>query len=93
MPLWMLMPLRGRPVALRISSVADRPRRMVLDEADPELVREEWRCARCARWVDGDAVTWASSGKEVGNAPELFAYCAPCGTQPERRLRQRSHRP
>ncbi len=84
----MLTPLRGQPIALRIATLSDRPRRLVADDADPELIREEWRCARCARWVPCDAVTWFPSGKAIGNVPELFAFCAPCGTQPERRLRR-----
>src|SRR4051812_37473543 len=82
------MSLRGRPVALRITNVEHRPRRLVLDDADPDAIREEWRCARCAHWVADDAVTWAPSGEDIGNVPELFAYCTPCGTQPERRLRR-----
>jgi hypothetical protein len=88
MSLWILTPLRGRNVALRIASFTDRPRRLVLDDADPDEVHEEWRCARCARWVTTESVAWSPSGKEVGNAPELFAFCTPCGNHPERRLRR-----
>jgi hypothetical protein len=88
MALWILTPLRGRPAAFRIASITDRPRRLVLDDIDRDEIHEEWRCARCARWVPGDLVTWSPSGKEIGNVPEVFAFCAPCGDQPERRLRR-----
>jgi hypothetical protein len=47
MTLWMLTPLRGGRVAVRIRSVDDRPCRLALAVADPEDVLEEWRCSRC----------------------------------------------
>jgi hypothetical protein len=89
MSLWMLAPLRGRGrVAIRIAHLEDRARRLVFDEAAETEVREEWRCARCAGWVPDDAVTWMESGKRLGDAPEMFAYCGPCSTMPRRRLRR-----
>jgi hypothetical protein len=92
---WWLTSLRGRSVALRIAGIADRPRRLVLDEGDPDQIREEWRCASCAGWVASDAVTWALSGRNVGTAPELLTYCNSCGAGPEGRPRvaRRSIRP
>lgn len=65
-------------MAIRIRNVRDRARRVVLDDSDPEMVREEWRCGRCWNWFDRDAVTLLESGRVVAGAPEVSACCLRC---------------
>ena len=78
MPLWMLTPLHEGRVALRIRHAHDRARRVVLDDAVPDPVREEWRCSGCSGWFARDAVTLLESGRAVAGVPEVSAYCVPC---------------
>jgi hypothetical protein len=81
-PLWMLRPLHGARVAIRMQRGRDRTRRLILDDSHLYVVQEEWRCARCDRWVERGAVTWVKSGRAVSEVPEVAPFCAACGTTP-----------
>jgi hypothetical protein len=90
MSLWMVQRREGGHVAIRIAHAHDMPRRVVLDDADPSVWREEWRCHDCKGWFERGAVTLVASGRQVGGAPEMRPYCAPCvrasGFKPPRAL-------
>ncbi|MBA3258546.1 MAG: hypothetical protein H0T68_03645 [Gemmatimonadales bacterium] len=85
MSLWMLTPVSGGRVAVRIQHANDRARRVVLDDTLPEEVREEWRCSRCRVWFAREAITLVESGRAIAGAPEISAYCAPCKGAPRLR--------
>lgn len=78
MALWAVQRREGGQVAIRMAHAHDMPRRVVFDDADPSVWREEWRCHGCATWFERGAVTLVPSGREVGGAPEMHPYCAPC---------------
>jgi hypothetical protein len=78
MTLWMLTAVRGGRVAIRIRNPADRARRVVLDSAYADEVREEWRCSRCGGWFPRETVELVQSGRIVAGVPEIAAYCGPC---------------
>lgn len=82
MPLWMITPLSGGRVAIRIRRPDDRARRIVLDDTLADAVREEWRCTRCNGWFVRESGTLVESGRAVAGAPEIRAYCAPCAGLP-----------
>jgi hypothetical protein len=77
MALWMLTSLSRGRVAIRIRHAGDRARRVVLDEALPE-VWEEWRCSRCGRWFPSETISLVESGRAVAGTPEVTTYCGLC---------------
>jgi hypothetical protein len=81
MPLWMLTPIPGGRVAIRIRRVDDRARRVAMDTDE---VREEWRCGRCSEWFPRETVRLVRSGRAVGGVPEIAAYCESCAHGPTR---------
>jgi len=83
--LWMLTPVSGGRVAVRIQDTNDRARRLVLDDTLPDEVREEWRCSRCRGWFAREVITLVESGRAVAGAPEISAHCAPCMSAPRLR--------
>jgi hypothetical protein len=86
MTFWMLTPVSGGRVAIRIRNPHDRARRVVLDSADADEAREEWRCSRCGGWFPRETVSLVQSGRAVAGVPEIAAYCGPCdGESPVRR--------
>lgn len=82
MPLWMITPLSGGRVAIRIRRLDDRARRIVLDDKVADAVREEWRCTRCDGWFAGESGMLVQSGRVVAGVPEIHAYCFPCAETP-----------
>jgi hypothetical protein len=84
MTLWMVTPVRGGRVAIRIRNLDDRPRRIDRREADSEQVSEEWRCSRCFRWFPSEIIRLVESGRTVAGAPEIAAHCVPCTGGPSR---------
>jgi hypothetical protein len=84
MTLWMLTPIPGGRVAIRIRNVDDRPRRIAIDDTDAEDVVEEWRCSRCSRWFPRTTIRLVESGRVVAGVPEIAAHCGPCASGPRR---------
>jgi hypothetical protein len=84
MTLWMLTPVRGGRVAIRIRNLDDRPRRIDLRDSDSAQVSEEWRCSRCSRWFPREIIELVESGRTVAGAPEIAAHCGPCASGPSR---------
>jgi hypothetical protein len=78
MPLWMLTPIPGGRVAIRIRNLDDRARRFALEDPDSEDVVEEWRCSRCSGWFLRETIKLVQSGRIVAGVPEIAAHCAPC---------------
>jgi hypothetical protein len=79
MTLWMLTPLPGGRVAVRIRRPDDRARRVAMET---EEVREEWRCSQCSCWFPRETVRLVRSGRVVAGVPEIAAYCGPCADTP-----------
>jgi hypothetical protein len=84
MTLWMVTPVRGGRVAIRIRNLDDRPRRIDRREADSEQVSEQWRCSRCFGWFPSEIIELVESGRTVAGAPEIAAHCGPCASGPSR---------
>jgi formylmethanofuran dehydrogenase subunit E len=87
MTLWMVTPISGGRVAIRIRNPGDRARRVVMDSADAEEAREEWRCSRCGEWFPRETVKLVHSGRAVAGVPEIAPYCGPCDGQSRVRRR------
>ena len=78
MAFWMVTPLPAGRVAIRIRSIADRPRRVVREISDVGDTIEEWRCSSCSRWIPHESIKLVASGRVVGGVPEITARCDVC---------------